>query len=159
MNGEITVLYVDDDPISLRTRGGVLDAYEGIDVVTERSARDGLERLADSDVECVLSDLEMPDLDGIAFLEAVRADRPNLPFIVFTGRESEAAISATFEAEATDYIFKSVGLVSYDLVAKRIERAVEHYRMQRRFPPVGAERRIDRSSDDRRLSRDGGGRP
>ena len=136
MNGEITVLYVDDDPMSLRTRGGILDAYEGIDVVTERTVREGLERLADSNVECVLSDLDMPGLDGLAFLEAVRADYPNLPFIVYTGHESEVAVAATFEADATDYVCKSVGLISYDIVANRIVRSVEHYRMQQRFTPV-----------------------
>jgi len=51
-------------------------------------------------------------MNGLEFLEVVRADDPNLPFILFTGKGSEAVASDAFSAGATDYLQKERGRTS-----------------------------------------------
>lgn len=64
-----------------------------------------LDRIASDDsIECVLSRYTLPDADGVAFLEAVRAQRPNLPFVLRFGTDRERAIQRAIEAGVTDYL-------------------------------------------------------
>ena len=101
------------------------------DVETVHTAADGLARLAATDVDCIVSDYEMPGENGIDFLEAVREDHPDLPFILFTGKGSEEVASEAISAGATDYLQKRGGTDQYELLANRVRNAVEQYRATR----------------------------
>jgi len=136
MTDTIRVLYVDDDPASLRMRGEFIAEHERIDVVTESTVTAGLDRLESDDVDCVLSDVEMPGRDGLEFLECVRGRAPRFPFIVFCTDPSAALVEEALAAGATDCIPKSLPAISYRLLTHRIVDAVEHYRMQQRIAQV-----------------------
>lgn len=123
MPDPIRVLYVDDDANSLEVRSIMLEEH-GFDVVTETSVADAKERLAETDVDCVLSDLDMPDQDGFDMLTHVRGVDPDLAFVLFTSHESEDVIDRILDAGATDYFAKSMTNVSYRLLAHRIRQAV-----------------------------------
>ena len=125
----VRVLHVDDDPEFAETTAAFLEeANDRFDVETARSADEGLERLADRDVDCVVSDYDMPGRNGIEFLEAVRTDRPALPFVLFTGKGSEEVASDAISAGVTDYLHKQGGTSQYALLANRIANAVEQHR-------------------------------
>lgn len=137
MNEEIRVLYVDDDHMSLRVRSERLEEYEQFEVVTATSVADGQRRLTDHRIDCVLSDLHMDTRTGLTFLKTVRRVHPDLPFILFSDDQSDDVIEEAFSAGVTDYIPKSICTISYRLLVKRIENAVEHYHSQHksdRFP-------------------------
>lgn len=122
----VRVLYVDDDPHSLEVRQELLEDHGAFTVHTETRPEDALERLdAGETFDCLLSDLEMPGMDGVEFLKEVRERDPDLPFILFTADESDAAIERAMDEGATDFIPKSIASISYRLVAKRIENAIE----------------------------------
>lgn len=123
MTDHTRVLYVDDDANSLEVRAMMLGEY-GFDVVTETNVADARRRLAEAEIDCVLSDLDMPDEDGFDLLEYVRDTHPELPFIMFTSHESENVIEDALESGATDYFPKSMTNVSYRLLAHRIEQAI-----------------------------------
>ena len=130
----IRVLHVDDEPELLELTAAFLEREsEAFDVVGETSAEAALDRLEDDRVDCVVSDYEMPGMDGQAFLEAVRARRPALPFVLFTGQGSEEVASAAISAGVTDYMQKSVGSSQYEVLANRIRNAVENYRTRSRY--------------------------
>ena len=123
MTDPTRVLYVDDDSNSLEVRAAILGEY-GFDVVTETNVADAEGRLADGGIDCVLSDLDMPDRDGFDLLESVRETDPDLAFILFTSHESEEIIEQALESGATDYFPKSMTNTSYRLLAHRIEQAI-----------------------------------
>lgn len=131
MSDRIRVLYVDDDISSLEIRGDILREEHGFDVVTAEDVETGKELLESMDIDCVLSDLEMPQEDGFDFLEYVRDRYPDLPFILFTAHESEQIAERAFEGGATDYFPKSIINISYELLAHRIRQAVTQYRLLR----------------------------
>ena len=126
-----TVLHVDDDPALLETSEPLLQRAFDCSVLTATSASEGHEVLASVPVDCVVSDYDMPGSDGIEFLEAVRAEFPDLPFILFTGRGSEAVASEAIATGVTDYVQKTVGADQYTVLANRIENAVARYQTSR----------------------------
>lgn len=128
MTDRIRVLYVDDDVSSLEIRAEILEEDHGFDMVTAVDVEAAKDRLEESRIDCVLSDLEMPEQDGFDFLEYVREEYPNLPFILFTAHESEEVANRAIEAGATDYFPKSIINISYELLAHRIRQAVAQYR-------------------------------
>jgi PAS domain S-box-containing protein len=128
----IQVLHVDDDPDFADIAATFLEREgDGFVVETATSAAAALDRLADLDVDCIVSDYDMPEMDGLEFLAAVRDDHPDLPFVLFTGKGSEEIASQAISAGVTDYIQKEVGTGQYAVLANRIRNAVTQYRSQR----------------------------
>lgn len=128
----IRVLHVDDDPAFLELAATYVEReIDGIDVVTETDVDAGLDRIASDEVDCVVSDYDMPRTDGIEFLEAVRERKPELPFILYTGKGSEEVASQAIAAGATDYLQKESGTEQYTILANRIENVVSGERSRR----------------------------
>ena len=77
------ILHVDDEPGFADMTATFLEREDDrLDVQAATSAAAGLEILADTDVDCVVSDYDMPDRNGIQFLETVREEYGSLPFIL-----------------------------------------------------------------------------
>ncbi|MFB6171296.1 MAG: PAS domain S-box protein [Haloarculaceae archaeon] len=126
----VRVLVVDDDPDFADLTATFLQRHDAaIEVETATSAEEGLARLADHD--CVVSDYDMPGMDGLAFLDAVREERPDMPFILFTGAGSEEIASRAISAGVTDYLQKRGGTEQYDRLANRIVHATTARRAER----------------------------
>ena len=122
----VRVLHVDDEPGFAELAGEFLEREDDrIEVLTATNAEAGLDVLAAESVDCVVSDYEMPGRNGIEFLEAVREDHPELPFVLFTGKGSEEVASDAFSAGATDYLQKEGGTDQYTLLANRVLNYVE----------------------------------
>ena len=135
----IHVLHVDDESGFADVASEFLErADDRFTVTTATSADEGLNRLADAAVDCVVSDYEMPGRNGIEFLEAVRDRHADLPFLLFTGKGSEEIAGEAISAGVTDYLQKGGGTDQYEILANRIANAVEARRSAAR-----AQRRRD----------------
>jgi PAS domain S-box-containing protein len=125
----IQILHVDDDPSVTDLTATFLERDNNqFAVQTATSADEGLELIGDRPPDCIVSDYNMPRMDGLEFLRAVRKECPDLPFILFTGKGSETVASDAIAAGVTDYIQKGGGTEQYDLLANRIRNAVESRR-------------------------------
>lgn len=132
MHDDIRVLHVDDQPeFSAMAAEFLHQVDDRIDIVREPDASAGLERLEAESIDCVVSDYDMPTIDGLAFLERVREQYGDLPFILFTGKGTEAVASEAVSAGATDYFQKKSGTDQYQVLGHRIVNAVEQYRATR----------------------------
>ena len=127
----IRVLYVDDEPFRELAAEFLEREGERISVLTESEAADAVDRLETDRVDCVVSDDEMPGGDGIELLRTVRDDHPDLPFILLTGKDSEAVASDAFSAGATDYVQKERETDQFTVLANRIENVVARARADR----------------------------
>ena len=106
----ISVLCVDDEPGLAELTATFLERFDDrISTRTAENAQEGLACLNDIPVDCIVSDHDMPGMDGLEFLEAVRATDPGLPFILFTGRGSEEIASRAISAGVSDYMQKEAG--------------------------------------------------
>ncbi|MFD1687570.1 hybrid sensor histidine kinase/response regulator [Halobellus litoreus] len=128
----IDVLHVDDDPDFTDLAATFLERVDSrIAVRAADSAAEGRDVLADHDVDCIVSDYDMPGADGIELLEAVREEYPDLPFILYTGKGSEEVASDAISAGVTDYLQKGTGSEQYELLANRIVNAVDAHESHR----------------------------
>jgi PAS domain S-box-containing protein len=130
----IRTLVVEDEPGLADVVAAHLErADDRIETAVATSMADALETFgaADTDFDCVVSDYEMPGGDGLELLEAIRADHPDLPFILFTGRGSERVASRAFSAGATDYLQKDGRSDQYTMLANRVTKYAERARAKR----------------------------
>ncbi|TKX73907.1 response regulator [Halorubrum sp. GN11_10-6_MGM] len=128
MKQNASILHVDDEPSFTELVQTFLERQnEKFDVETANRVDEGLDRVSADNIDCIVSDYEMPGKNGIEFLRALRSKLPNLPFILYTGKGSEEIAGDAISAGATDYIQKQSGTDHYTLLANRIQNAVEQY--------------------------------
>ncbi|MFC5134515.1 MULTISPECIES: PAS domain-containing protein [Haloferacaceae] len=124
MTERIDVLHVDDDPSVLDLTEAYLDrelASVSVTGVTDPEA--GLDRLGAGSFDCVISDYDMPGMDGLAFFEALREDDTAVPFVLYTGKGSEEIASRALNAGVTGY-FQKGGPEQLQRLATRVRQAV-----------------------------------
>ncbi|MFA1611467.1 hybrid sensor histidine kinase/response regulator [Halobellus rubicundus] len=128
-HSEIRVLHVDDDPDFVDLTASFLTRInDSFSVYTSTNPETVLERVRGERLDCVVSDYEMPQMNGLELLERVRDLDEDVPFILFTGKGSEEIASKAISAGVTDYLQKEVGTEQYTVLANRIENAVEQNR-------------------------------
>lgn len=128
---DVTVLHVDDDPSFTEIVSEFLEREDAMFSVESATGVDeALTVLCDEPVDCIVSDYDMPNRDGLDFLELVRDDYPELPFILFTGKGSEEIASRAISAGVTDYLQKGTGTEQYTVLANRIQNAVRSARAE-----------------------------
>jgi PAS domain S-box-containing protein len=127
----IAVLHVDDEPDFTDMAATFVEREDDrFYVETATGPSEALDRLDGERFDCIVSDYDMPRRNGIEFLEAVREDFPDIPFILFTGKGSEEVASDAISAGVTDYLQKGSGTSQYAVLANRIRNAVDKYYAQ-----------------------------
>lgn len=131
ISDSISILHVDDASGFADMTADFLEQYDDrFDVETETRASQGLDQLAANEYDCIVSDFEMPGQDGIQFLETVREEYPDLPFILYTGKGSEEVASKAISSGVTDYLQKGSGTSQYEVLGNRIQNAVGQFQTQ-----------------------------
>jgi PAS domain S-box-containing protein len=102
----ISILYVDDDPTLLTIGKTYLECKSDIIVMTVCCVRDALTILKTFRFDVILSDYQMPGIDGIGFLKILRENGCMIPFILFTGKGREEVVIEAINHGATSYIQK-----------------------------------------------------
>jgi EAL domain-containing protein (putative c-di-GMP-specific phosphodiesterase class I)/ActR/RegA family two-component response regulator len=122
-----TVLVVDDDDETLRAHERLL-TRAGFTVETAFNGKEALDRIGKSDFQAVVSDISMPELDGISFLRGVRELDLDLPVILVTGSPDVATAAAAVQYGALRYLVKPVAA---DVLTGSVDRAVRLYEYAR----------------------------
>ncbi len=127
----ISVLYVDDEPDLLDLVQLHLEKTGEFRVDLCESADDALNILKETGYDAVVSDFQMPGMDGIEFLKNVRDMNPRLPFIIFTGRGREKVVIDALNSGADYYLQKGIEMLPvFAELQNMIRRAVERKRLQ-----------------------------
>ncbi len=120
-----TVLYVDDEPDDLELGRIFLERDGQLRVETCSSAAAALVALRERPYDAIVSDYQMPGMDGISFLKAVRSEFGDLPFLLLTGRGREEVAIAAINNGADRYLQKGGNpAVQYAELAHGIRQAV-----------------------------------
>jgi len=102
----ISVLFVDDEPALLEITRLYLEKSGSIAIETCRSALEALGVLKNRQFDVIVSDYEMPLMDGIMFLKILRAEGNDTPFLIFTGKGREHVVIDALNNGADYYLQK-----------------------------------------------------
>jgi len=116
------ILIVDDERSMCETLEASLTP-KGFEPRWTTSAADALELLGSTDVDVVLTDLNMRGMNGLELCERIAANRPDVPVVVITAFGSLDTAVAAIRAGAYDFITKPVKI---DALVLALERAVQH---------------------------------
>ena len=97
------ILIVDDEEIFVHSLKINL-LHQGYSVICASNGREALSLMGKEPVDLVISDLVMPDIDGIQLINESKERYPALPFIVFTAQGSIESAVAAIKAGALDYL-------------------------------------------------------
>jgi DNA-binding response OmpR family regulator len=118
------ILVVDDEPGIRKVLCGTLESA-GYQVDSAESGEAALERLAQSDYDLILVDIQMSGLDGLGLIERARADHPDLAAVILTGFATvDSAVWALHE-NVDDYLVKPA---RPDAIRAAVRRALERRR-------------------------------
>ena len=127
----ISLLFVDDEPSLLEIGQIFLERTPGITVTTSESAEAALQELEQKPFDAIVSDYQMPGMDGIAFLKEVRGRSLTLPFILFTGKGREEIVINALNSGADYYLQKGGDPgAQYAELAHKVKRSVEQRRSE-----------------------------
>ena len=115
------ILLVDDETLVLWTLGEAL-SRQGYEVYPAGSGEEALEHVSEVYMDLIITDIEMPGMNGLEVLQKIKESYPNKKVIILTARDSEELIEKAKKWGADDFIFKPflVNEVTY-----RVKKALE----------------------------------
>ena len=131
------ILVIEDEP-EMRRNIATLLRFKDYEPVTAENGRVGLDMARREEPDLILCDVTMPDLDGFAVLQALRAESALalIPFIFLTAKGEKEDLRNGMNLGADDYLTKPVG--NDDLVRAieiRLHRAEQQEQARREFKP------------------------
>ena len=115
------ILIVDDEKEVLELLSELVEKLDYNPLVAS-SGRDALDILDKTKIDVILSDMVMPEMDGIELLKRVKARKGDIPFLVITGHPTIETAVETIKKGAYDYLPKPFQIED---VGIKIHRAVE----------------------------------
>ena len=128
-NDPVVILIVDDDDLVLKTLN-VLVSSLGYKCLLASDGVEAVEVLSNTSCDLVLSDVLMPNMDGLELLEYVREKHPKIGVIIATGFSERASYADVIQAGAIDFIKKPIDQA--ELEAK-LARALREREMVRKL--------------------------
>jgi PAS domain S-box-containing protein len=122
----ISVLYVDDEEPLLKLTKRFLEKNGNFTIDTAESAKEALDKVHSTTYDAIVSDYQMPGMDGIEFLKTLRASGDTTPFIIFTGKGREEVVIEALNNGADFYLQKGGETKpQYAELAHKVTMAVE----------------------------------
>ena len=122
-----TVYVVDDEPDVLRALSRLLRS-EGLRVQTFDNAVDFVDRFAEHGPGCILLDLSMPELDGLAVQRLLTEKGCALPVVFLSGNGDAVALASAMHQGACDFLSKPVDA---EVLLKAVHAAIDRGRLGR----------------------------
>ena len=123
------ILIVDDSQVERQLAKSLVEKNSRFQADLAVDGNDALEKIAHSRPALVLTDLLMPNMDGLELLQAIRRDYPALPVVLMTQFGDELTAVQALEAGAASYVPKAR---QAEYLAPTIERVLEHASADRR---------------------------
>ena len=110
-----TILFVDDEE-SIIDIAHTYFTSRGYDVLTASNGKEAVDLLSEKHVDCCFTDINMPEMDGLALAEHIRKYDNTIPVIVMTGYPSLDNTIQTLKNGVVDFLVKPVNLHRWNCV-------------------------------------------
>ena len=125
------VLLIEDSEGEAQLLRRILESTEAVSVTWASELSEGITIIEEQRPDVVLTDLGLPDSDGLLTVEALRLQAEDLPVVVLTGRADENVATTAILRGAQDYLVK--GEVEPRMLARSLRYAIERKRVEDRL--------------------------
>jgi signal transduction histidine kinase len=123
------ILLVDDDTALLQALPHMVALrIHGVRVDTSDSALSALEQIQEHDYDVIVSDIKMPEMDGLELLTKIQELRPDIPTLLITGHADQSLIIQALRNGAYDFIEKPIDRIYF---VAALHRAIEARQLRR----------------------------
>ncbi len=127
------ILVVDDALVSRALAGGLLEKQPDWSVLYARDGREAVDCVEANLPDLVLTDLQMPEMNGLELVEAIRREHPLIPVVLMTAAGSEAIAVEALERGAASYVPKKELAGSLVDTVSRVLASLQGQRGRRRL--------------------------
>ncbi len=119
MNEITHILVVDDDRSMARTLADIFN-FKGYKAETAHSGAEALEKVAKDSFDCILSDIKMPDVNGVEMYKAIKVKQPNLSVVLMTACYTDSLVKEGLKEGVHTVLTKPINKKesSYTIVSK-----------------------------------------
>jgi two-component system cell cycle response regulator len=120
-NHNVKILVVDDDPLVLEALSLQVESF-GYQCLTAANGLEAIEKLQEDAIDIVVTDVVMPEMDGLQLLAYIKDNYPNTDVIEATGYTDKAGYAEVIRAGAIDFIKKPFERDELEAKLNRVER-------------------------------------
>jgi response regulator RpfG family c-di-GMP phosphodiesterase len=143
MNSE-TVLVVEDD-LPVREMMAEIIHSHGYECQEAGDGLEALDLILENNFDVIISDIDLPKMDGLTLIEKAQEKKPGADFIVITGFNNEYSYDRVILAGARDYIIKPFTVVEFN---KKVKRVLSERRMDKQNRQLQEEQTVAHSKMD-----------
>ncbi|MDY6931751.1 MAG: response regulator [Halobacteriota archaeon] len=125
MSEKLHILIVDDDYMMTKTLADIINT-KGHEAESAHSGHEALEKMVDGNFDCVLSDIKMPDINGVELYKAIKAMWPSIPVVMMTAYASDNMVNEGLKNGVINVMIKplNINLLLCFLISMEIERSI-----------------------------------
>ncbi len=105
MSEELNILIVDDDQRMANTLKDIL-SVKGYETEVALSGSEVLEKVAEDGFDCVLTDIKMPEMNGVELYKAIKKTQPNIPVVFMTAYSADKLVKEGLQEGAVTTLTK-----------------------------------------------------
>ncbi len=135
-------LYVEDDS---STKEEIVRFFQrrNLNIITAANGREGLTIYHEQKPDVVLSDIRMPEMDGLQMIEAIKDDNPDIPAVITTAYSDYSYLLEAIEIGVNGYVLKPIDLQKLLKIIEKCSTSVINRRMVERYQEEREKRIID----------------
>lgn len=124
----LTILYIEDDQITQHKLKNILERYFS-KVILASNGEDAFEKIkTEPKIDLIISDINMPKMDGLEFLEELRKSNSSIPFIFVTARDEPDKMLKAIQLDIDNYILKPINLQNLlTIIDKVVDKLYKEY--------------------------------
>jgi CheY-like chemotaxis protein len=134
----VRIIHVDDEPFVLEITKEIIQSFDReVEMKGSTSPKEAIELVKETEPDCVLSDFNMPEMDGIEFTRRLR-EHSMIPVVMYSNVSDEGVTCEAFEAGVDDFVVKQDNSDHYVVLIKRIRNVVDLHRVKKLLltPPI-----------------------
>lgn len=127
----INIMYIEDDALATSKLKNILEKYYN-KIIIASNGEDAFEKMKNEPkIDLIISDINMPKMDGLQFLEELRKVNSDTPFVFVTARDEPDKMLKAIQLDINNYILKPINLQNLlSILDKIIEKLYKEYLTQ-----------------------------
>ena len=124
-------MYIEDDTLATSKLKNILEKYYNR-IIIASNGEDAFEKMkSEPKIDLIISDINMPKMDGLQFLEELRKDNLDIPFVFVTARDEPDKMLKAIQLDINNYILKPINLQNLlSILDKIVEKLYKEYLTQ-----------------------------